>query len=58
MKIFRHIPALLLSAVAFTLPVAYAQTSAPSAAAASKRKITVEKNQGTDSRSVKSFLFS
>lgn len=43
MKIFRHIPTLLLSAVVFSLPVAYAQTSVPTAAAASKRKITVEK---------------
>lgn len=42
-KLFLHIPLLLLSALAAGLPAAYAQTQAPSAAAASKRKITVEK---------------
>lgn len=42
-SIFRRFPALILSALAFSLPAVYAQTAVPTAAAANKRKITVEK---------------
>lgn len=42
-SICRRFPAIILSALAFSLPAAYAQTAVPTAAAANKRKITVEK---------------
>ena len=42
-RIFRRFPAIILSALALSFPAAYAQTSVPTAAAANKRKITVEK---------------
>lgn len=42
-KFFRRLPAILFSSLVFSLPAAYAQTSVPTAAAANKRKITVEK---------------
>ncbi|MDE6443049.1 MAG: DUF4919 domain-containing protein [Muribaculaceae bacterium] len=42
-KLSKYIPHLLVAALALALPVAYAQTSVPTPAAASKRKITVEK---------------
>lgn len=41
-RLFRHVPALCLCAVAFSV-TAFAQTAVPSAAAANKRKINVEK---------------
>ncbi len=42
-NICKHLHIIIISAFALSLSVAYAQTSVPSAAAASKRKITVEK---------------
>ncbi|MDE6576562.1 MAG: DUF4919 domain-containing protein [Muribaculaceae bacterium] len=42
-KIFKYIPIFLLAAAAYVVPVSYAQSRVPTAAAASKRKIKVEK---------------
>ncbi len=42
-RVFRHIPAVCLCAIALSIPAAFAQTTVPSASAANKRKITVEK---------------